>query len=147
VDTLPDFDTRGALPAGIHQCTWQAFHARFGGTPQRDALLEGLRLALRDLAAVGCASVFVDGSFITAKAHPNDFDACWDLTGVQLDRVPTVFFDFQDSRRAQKDAYGGEFFPMDWPANTSNDAFIDFFQRDRDGLPKGIVRINPMEVP
>jgi hypothetical protein len=145
VETLPDFDSRGALPPGIHACTWDAFALRFATTPHRSALLEGLRRALRALGAAGCAAVYVDGSFITARTHPADFDACWDLAGVDLAAVPPVFWDFENDRAAQRAAFGGELFLMDWPA-APGETFLEFFQHDRDGLPKGIVRLDPREV-
>ena len=70
-----------------------------------------------------------------------------DPTDVDFTRVPPVLWEFADSRRAQKEAYGGELFPMDLPADVTGETFIEFFQRDRDGLPKGIVRLVPAEVP
>ena len=36
---------------------------------------------------------------------------------------------------------------MDWSASLQGETFLQFFQLDRDGLPKGIVRLDPREVP
>jgi hypothetical protein len=39
-------------------------------------------------------------------------------------------------------AHGGELFFADAPADPAGTAFVDFFQRDRSGHPKGIVALN-----
>jgi hypothetical protein len=49
---------------------------------------------------------------------------------------------FDAKRSAQKAAYGGEFFPAGWPADSAGTLFLEFFQMDRDGNPKGIIAIN-----
>lgn len=42
---------------------------------------------MRDLRAAGCKRAYIDGSFINAKERPGDFDACWDLDGVDFDVI------------------------------------------------------------
>jgi hypothetical protein len=81
---IPEFDINGNLPPGIHQVTWEEFTKRFGITRHRCKLLGGLKRALDSLKAAGCQTVYVDGSFITEKKVPGDFDACWDINGVNL---------------------------------------------------------------
>lgn len=51
----------------------------FGQTPRREQLLIGLLTAIRLLKLARCRTVYVDGSFVTAKPAPGDFDACWDI--------------------------------------------------------------------
>jgi hypothetical protein len=85
---IPDFDvTTGNLPSGEHLATWQELVDRFGHTAWRRRLLAGLFEALRLLKAAGCGRAYIDGSFVTAKEEPGDFDACWDADGVDFDRV------------------------------------------------------------
>jgi hypothetical protein len=55
---------------------------RFGFTDHRLVLIEGLEKGLLSLKRADCKRVFIDGSFVTAKVRPNDFDACWDEEGV-----------------------------------------------------------------
>ena len=94
-------------------------------------------------AIAGCKAIFLDGSFVTAKEQPGDFDACWDMDGVDANEVDPVFFDFDDGRAAQKARFGGEFFPAKLPEGWSGKTFLEFFQSDRDtGSPKGIVGID-----
>jgi hypothetical protein len=76
VSVLPSFDRAGNLPAGAHWTSWQEFSERFGMTLQRKRLLVGLREALLALQRAGCRTVYIDGSFVTAKETPGDFDGC-----------------------------------------------------------------------
>ena len=50
--------------------------------------------------------------------------------------------DLSQHRVAQKARFGGEFLPNIVEA-ASGRQFADFFQRDRDGTPKGIVVLDP----
>lgn len=141
---LPGFNHQGYLPEGIHAATWEEFEMRFGWNRHRRILIQGLQTALGHLRAVGCAIVYVDGSFVTAKDEPEDVDAAWDPRGVDLDALHAlepVFFDFSSRRAAQKAKFGVEFFPSDVPANAESKSFLEFFQMDRDGNAKGIVRL------
>jgi hypothetical protein len=136
---IPMFDTAGNLPPGIHAATWDEFVARFGTTPRRLTLLSGLKLALDELLAAGCRQAYVDGSFVTSKPDPGDFDACWESAGVDVDRLDPVLLTFDPGRRVQKAKYGGELFQANMPADLARTTFLEFFQRTRDGRPKGIV--------
>jgi len=139
----PPFElSTGLLPAGIHEATWEELVARFGWTPYRLTLLAGLKAALDALRLADCRRAYVDGSFVTAKPDPGDFDGCWETDGVDPVRLDPVLVTFDSYRRAQKAKYGGELFFADAPADPAGMAFIDFFQRDRSGHPKGIVALS-----
>lgn len=139
---LAPFDGRGNLPPGIHFADWREVIERFGGTTRRQELLVGLRQALDVLRYAGCRTVFLDGSFVTAKAEPGDFDACWDLEGVDVERLDPELLDFSNGRAAQKAKYLGELFPAQLPEGLSGRRFLEFFQVDREtGGRKGIVAI------
>ena len=111
---------------------------RFGWNERRRALLDGLAEALELLAFAGCRRVWLNGSFVTAKEEPGDFDTCWDTDGVDLDQIDAVFLDLSNGRLAQKDRFGGEFFPNVVEAG-SGLVFAEFFENERDGSRKGIV--------
>lgn len=139
-----DFDAGGKLPPGIHGFTWTEVVDMFGWNEHRRRLLQGLDRAIRDLVLAGCQTLYVDGSFVTRKDVPGDFDACWDRAGVDV-RVlrNTPLLSFQNRRAAQKAAYGGELFPTDLVADGAGTRFLDFFQVDKDtGDPKGIVMLD-----
>lgn len=112
----------------------------FGQSPHRHQLLQGFFRAVKELKAAGCKEVFLDGSFVTAKASPNDYDACWGTAGVNPVQLDDVFFDFTNRRAAQKARFQGEFFPADMREGLSGKTFLEFFQVDKQtGDPKGIV--------
>ncbi|HEV8634428.1 MAG TPA: hypothetical protein VG370_09365 [Chloroflexota bacterium] len=144
---IPPFDAAGNLPPGVHEATWDEFVARFGTTPRRLALLAGLKAALDALRAAGCRRAYVDGSFVTAKPDPGDFDGCWETGGVDPALLDPVLTTFDPGRRTQKAKYGGELFFAHAPADPAGTRFVDFFQRDRSGQPRGIVALDPGALP
>src|ERR1039457_831423 len=100
---IPAFNPNtGHLPPGEHRATWTDVVARFGTNPWRRELLGGLFKALKLLRASGCRTVNLDGSFVTAKARPVDFDVCWDADGVDFDRLDDVFVVLDRGRASQK---------------------------------------------
>ena len=99
---IPPFDADGNLPPGIHWVDWPEIFTRFGTTAHRLRLLAGLKSALDALRQAGCAAVYVDGSFVTTKVNPADYDACWDPRGVSPYLIDPVFLTF-DAGRAMRD--------------------------------------------
>ena len=83
---IPNLDPRtGYLPPCVHNATWRDVIDRFGGNSHRARLMGGLLAACRNLAAAGCRELVLDGSFVTAKTLPADYDAVQSLahlTGV-----------------------------------------------------------------
>jgi hypothetical protein len=98
-------------------------------------------MGLTNLFNAGCQQAFIDGSYVTAKPIPGDYDLCWDIEGVNPDLLDPVFEDFSNKRENQKLKYGGEYFPFSFlepPAFS----FLTFFQTDKSsGGQKGIIRI------
>jgi hypothetical protein len=144
---IPGFNEDGQLPEGIYRASWTEFCDRFGLTEHRKSLLKGLHELLRHLASVGCKAVYIDGSFVTDKKHPNDYDACWDAAGVRIERLDRVLLDFSDDGKAvMQSKYRGdirmaECFPVERDVS-----YLEFFQTDRLGRRKGIVRLVPSEI-
>lgn len=142
---LPPFDDAGNLPAGIYWPTWDEFAERFGTTQRRLDLIKGLREALLILQAAGCSLVYIDGSFVTIKEMPGDFDGCWDPAGVDVEKVAPVLLEFSKSRKAQKDRFGGELLTTEH-LGIAGRTILEFFQEDRAGNAKGIVAFRLQEV-
>lgn len=129
------------LPPGLHEATLDEVEAAFATDPHRSCLCDGLRRGCEALRAAGCRSVYVDGSFVTGKPNPGDFDACWDTTGVDKDLLDPVLTDFDDMRRNQKLKYQGEFFPAAALADGKR-PFLDYFTVEKTtGLKKGLILI------
>ena len=98
--------------------------------------------SLRGAAESRLRLVYLDGSFVTRKEHPGDFDACWDVQNVDDARLDAVFWDFSRGRAAQKHRFLGELFPAQLPEGATGRAFVDFFQVNKmSGEPKGILAI------
>lgn len=144
---IPEFDEHGNLPPGIHHATWSEIVTRYATSVRRRELLDGLLDALRSLKGSGCATAYLDGSLVTSKDHPGDFDACWESSGVTLNRLDFELRTFSDDRAAQKARYGGELYPADWPADADGTTYLDFFQRDRLKQRKGIIAIDLTGLP
>lgn len=144
---IPSFiSPTGYLPPGIHDATWGELVVRYGINPYRARLLDGLLAALRNLRGAGCLLALIDGSFVTAKRFPGDYDGAWDPGGVDPGLVDPILLTFDNSRAAMKAKYLGELFPATWPA-APGIAFAEFFQKDRDGVAKGLVRLGLKDLP
>lgn len=144
---IPKFDERGNLPPGIHHATWNQIVTRYATSVRRRELLDGLLDALRSLKSAGCTTAYLDGSLVTSKNHPGDFDACWESGDVILSRLDPELLTFSDGRAAQKARYGGELYPAEWPADADGTTYLDFFQRDRLKRQKGIIAIDLTGLP
>ena len=144
---IPPFQPDGNLPPGVHDATWQEASERFGASAYRTTLLRGLLGALLSLKRAGCQKIYLDGSFVTGKSFPDDFDVAWETENINEELLTPVFLDFSNRRRSQKLAFGGEFFPADWPADRQGRTYLEFFQTDREGSPKGIVSIDLRTLP
>ena len=138
---MPPFDPdTGYLPSGIHLACWQDVEQRLAGSEHRRRLLLGLRDAVLNLTTAGCRRVYLDGSFATAKPVPRDYDACWEVSGVDPERLDPIFLlPGKPGRQIQKTKYGGEWFPV---GAHSARAWLGFFQHDREGVEKGILAMD-----
>ena len=98
------------------------------------------------LKAAGCRIIYIDGSFVTSKVKPEDYDACWEDDGVPLEYVKSVdpvLYNLAIGRNDQKNLYGGDIFPASYPADEAGNPYIDFFQFDsRTNTRKGIIAID-----
>jgi hypothetical protein len=144
---LPDADPlTGYLPFGVHDASWSEVAPRFSLNGHRARLVGGLLAALQNLAGAGCRSVLLDGSFVSLKDLPEDYDAAWDTNGVDPYRLDPVLLDFTNARAAMKSKYLGELFPATASA-APGILYRDFFMKDRNGVPKGVVNIDLRSLP
>lgn len=129
------------LPPGIHDATLSEIENRFATNDKRKRLFDGFKKGVKSLTTAGCSNIFLDGSFVTAKTEPVDYDACWDTVGVDVNKLDPVLLDFSNGRKNQKLKFLGEFFPSSIRANRQS-TFMDFFQTDMyTGRKKGIIRV------
>jgi hypothetical protein len=147
VHMLPPFTERGVLPLGEHKASWNDVTDRFGGNTRRDRLLNGLRAAAANLRDAGVHSIWLDGSFVTSKPEPNDWDGVWDTMGADLAKVDLLLidrYDMANGRYRQKVKHGGEL--LIGIEGSSGKPFHEFFQQDKNGM-KGIVLLDLRTLP
>lgn len=142
---IPAFRADGTLPEGIHSAQdWGEVKRVFGRSARRRELLARMHPGLQNLAAAGCPRVLLDGSFVTTKREPGDVDGCWEWTPqVDLAVLDASFLlrSLKDRVALQAD-YGLDFFLAGAIESGTGQPFSEFFQRDRDGNRKGIVRLD-----
>lgn len=141
---LPEFNEAGDLPSGVYRATLSEVRERFGqGTVRRRAVVDRLVRIYRLAASTGQLARFVVfGSFVTAKAEPNDVDIVllmedsFDLSAVSGEAA--LVFHHRDAEShlgasvfwaKRSGAFGGE------------QAMIEYWQVRREGGLRGIVEI------
>lgn len=143
---LPAFNEDGDLPPGVHGATLSEVLERFGqGSVQRCAVADRLTRLYQLAASTGQLARFVVfGSFVTAKAEPNDIDILllmedtFDLAAV-TGEATLVFQHLETQAR-----FGASVF---WTRRSGamggEQAMIEYWQVRRQGGHRGIVEILP----
>jgi hypothetical protein len=125
----------------VHYATLKETEARFAKSVHRKLLFSGFKNGVMALRKAGCRKIFLDGSFVTEKPIPGDYDVCWDPVGVDDTKLEPVLLDFSNKRKKQKECFHGEFFPANLLADGKH-FFLDYFQIDKyTGNVKGIICI------
>ncbi|NYF26050.1 hypothetical protein [Sporosarcina sp. JAI121] len=143
IHPIPAFVANGDLPPGIHETTWDEFKVRYGVNHRRKLQLKGLEKAIQEFTKSGCTIIYIDGSFVTNKKNPGDFDALYDLEEVNDLIIDQVLLDAsRTGREKMKKYYEGEFFPAYIKAQPNGTIYLDFFQKNKKTKePKGIIKI------
>ena len=143
---LPAFNEAGDLPPGVHSATLSEVLERFGrGSVQRCAVADRLNRLYQLVASTGQLARFVVfGSFVTAKAEPNDIDILllmedtFDLASV-TGEAALVFQHLEAQAR-----FGASVF---WTRRSGamggEQAMIEYWQVRRQSGHRGIVEILP----
>lgn len=127
------------LPPGIHWATLVEVAERFAFNDRRSWLFEGITTVAKELTAAGCSAMYLDGSFVTSKPEPEDFDGCWAPQGVRSELLHPLLLDFGPGRRRQKRVFRGEMF-ISGGLVSGGGTFLDFFQVEKHtGEVKGII--------
>jgi hypothetical protein len=142
---LPDFNADGDLPPGIHHATMDEVVARFGGPgAARRRCTRNLRHVF-NLARTTAQfqRMIVFGSYVTAKASPNDVDVILILSNsfnplTVAGEARRIF----DHAIAQS-RFGASIFWVTEEITLGEpmDDFVSHWQRKRDGGRRGIVEI------
>ncbi|MCH8314322.1 MAG: hypothetical protein IID17_15205 [Nitrospinae bacterium] len=130
------------LRPGIHEFSLQKIKKDYCFNSQRLALFQGLKDVVKNLKSAGVADIYIDGSFVSDKELPNDIDGCWLPTpSLKTKKIDPVLLDFSNGRKKMKEKYGVDFFLANVIEGSSGEPFLEFFQTDRDGNRKGIIKI------
>jgi predicted nucleotidyltransferase len=142
---LPEFNTQGDLPPGVHQAGLSEIVARFGGGSAARKAASASLVRIHDVAkATGKLNrLVIFGSYVTSKPDPNDVDVVlvmaddfkWnDCTGETRD-----LFDHQ---RAAREFAASVFWvrPSAILLGTLQE-FIAHWQVKRDKTTRGIVEV------
>jgi hypothetical protein len=132
---IPQLNSDGYLPAGIHSATLGEIEARFGqGSELRRVQMESLRWLVELAWRAGVRRIVVNGSFVTDKLEPNDVDC-----------VLLVEPGFPSDDSAATELVSG--LPFVNMELVDRDAFEHFTQRtfatDRNLVVKGMVELIP----
>jgi Family of unknown function (DUF6932) len=144
---IPALNAHGFLPEGLFDCTLPELRTRFGafrGSDQRVRLfarLEELALAMQSSGLF--EKLIVDGSFVTAKAVPNDIDIVAVLkSGHDFERDLPMSEYALVSRMLLRRRFGFDVIIAE-PDSVLYRTYIEFFSRVRE-LPdvrKGLLRL------
>jgi hypothetical protein len=142
---LPEFDSHGDLPVGVHPASLEEVCARFGqGTSQRQFVTSRLIHIYKLARQTGKLERFiVFGSYITSKPDPNDVDILLvmrdDFTAQDYDADAFPMFDHM---RAQREL-GASIFAIRsaFILGMTVNEFITQWQIKRDLSRRGIVEI------
>src|SRR5436190_1131322 len=140
--TIPPFRADGYLPEGVYLATEAEVIFRFGSSsPRRRRLVLRLRRWLELVRQTRCRRLLVDGSFVTAKAEPQDIDAVVLLAAdfqQQVDGGSAAAMELEDMlvTRRPEEIFAAED-EADWTE------WADFFSRTRepDDRRKGLVEV------
>lgn len=146
--SLPQFRQDGWLPSGHHAATWDEIAARFGGErgSRRAAVLSSL-IGWRDAARVrGLAGmVILDGSFVSDKRAPGDFDLVflYDEVSERLVKGDTEARALTDFQACHDLGFQGDIFGLPFSLQRLSPLLsgLDMFDTDRQGQLKGVVEV------
>lgn len=136
--SIPKLQGNTELPPGEHLTSLHEIEQVYGlSTDQRKTLMKGLLNAVSNLEAAGIRTIWINGSFVTSKKEPNDIDGCWEYNpSVNINILDPVFLGERDE---MKKKYGLDFFIANYIEAGSGLPFPKFFQKNRDGVQKGIL--------
>lgn len=145
---LPAFREDGWLPSGHHAAEWPEIGLRFGGGSgsRRELILNSL-LKWRDAArAKGMGGrVVLDGSFVSSKEVPGDFDLVFSYDGatealLRGDASARRLTDYQECHAL---GFLGDVFALPASLKQFSPALsgLDMFDLSRGGMSKGGVEV------
>jgi hypothetical protein len=129
---IPKLDDNDNLPVGVHVATMVEIKARFAYNKCRQ-LFTGFSMLARHLKSSGCKTLYLDGSFVTDRIEPGDYDATWEAEGVNSTIDPLLR---SGDRLAIKQKYLADVF-CQLPQLSMD--FVTTFQKSRDAYQRELL--------
>jgi hypothetical protein len=104
---IANVDSNGSLPPGIHTATLVEVETKFAYNTKRKELFTGLARVITILREAKCWEIHLDGSYITTKEEPTDYDLCFEPTG--LEKTEELFA-LLSQKEGRKTEYLGDIF-------------------------------------
>ncbi|MCW2959682.1 MAG: hypothetical protein JWM90_69 [Thermoleophilia bacterium] len=144
-DGIPAANAIGDLPLGVHRAaSWDEFATRFATNERRSDLLGQLRPALDALHGAGITQAIIGGSYVSTKLHPGDVDIAFMSPPegpAQAKRALAAL----GERASEVHGYPADALLTEAPTLQGvvpGINVLEFFQRSREGNPRGVVTVS-----
>ena len=142
---IPELTRKGVLPPGLHRATMSEIRRRFGNDAGvRARLMKGFEAVVRMARKTGASKLYLDGSFVTDKKAPGDWDAVLVLPAGA--RISSKEAQVLADREALKKRHGGDLFTV---MQEDEEIIVHYvegvFAHDREGRPKGLLIVDLKE--
>ena len=131
------------LKPGIHELTWDEFEQMYSIDEVRIEFIARMKELIKMLKEAGCKKIYINGSFITKKKRPGDYDLLWeDGDHIDYDKLDPIIRYPWNHEEGRKKKFKGDIYPAGIIASqVPSQTFLEFFQKTRDGREKGIIMI------
>jgi hypothetical protein len=145
---LPEFDSDGDLPPGIHRADLVEIEKQFGqfaASDRRVKLYTKLRQVVEMAKFSGIVQrLILGGSFVTAKTEPNDVDLIVVITkDLEIESLAQSQYVMADRDALQRVLKGDDFDVIIVREGARRmQTIIEFFQSNRDNKAVGVVEVD-----
>ncbi len=143
---IPDFLDTGYLPEGIHEATLVEVVGKLQFSDKRKKLMSGLMTLIECCISCNVNILYLDGSFVSNKLNPVDYDACYDADCVDkkdvLHRALESFL-HSDSETQKRYFKGEVYYAHSFSGRGNRQTVLDYFQVCKQDylMKKGILKI------
>ena len=137
---IPEFeDATENLPPGVYDATLDEVQQRFATNRRRVEIFRGLEFVCHGLSVHGVRAIWVDGSYVTRRLRPSDVDI---IFNAPPDYGPHWGLLHSNHRETLHNLHRVDLLTGDTVGSAQLPIpIIHYFQQDRDGNPKGILRV------
>ena len=133
---IPPFEkSTGLLPPGEYEASLAEIRETLCWSYRRRVIYGGLEYVAGELRSHQVDRIWVDGSFVTSKERPGDVDVAYE---VPQNSDPDDWGWLSPVRHNDLKKFRRVDLHQDWPGQPR---ISNYFQQDRDGTPKGILRL------